>query len=201
MIVGVRLRHRAPVLWFIQTSLEKKSKQLEFRRRLSSYAVCKQMKNTSSGILFWFVLPSLWMCQAAALAQEDIFGNAPTNIYQVPTNNYEPPVVGPITSGASQFSGPFMGTSSLAGPVSPQAYVPTGPGIVEWGPIAVYPHLVYQVTYGDGIQAQPGTNSTTWINTVSPGVYFKIGDHWSIDYTPTLAFYSNPLFQDTTDQK
>jgi hypothetical protein len=159
------------------------------------------MKNTTSGRLLWFVLPALLMAQAAVQAQDNPYGNTLTNIYQVPTNNYQFAPVGPVTSASAMFSGPFMGTSTLAGPLAPQAYVPTGPPLAEWGPIGVYPHMLYRVTYGDGMQAQPGVNSTTFVNTVSPGVFFKLGSHWSLDYTPSLAFYSNPIFRDTTDQK
>jgi hypothetical protein len=197
----VLARHRATVSRLISAILEKQSKQLEFTPRLSSYSVCIRMKNTSSGMLFWFRLALLWVCQVAAQAQDNPYGNTLTNIYQVPTNNYQFAPVGPTTSASAMFSGPFMGTSTLAGPLAPQAYVPVGPPLAEWGPIGVYPHLLYQVTYGDGIEAQPGVNSTTFVNTVSPGVYFKLGSHWSLDYTPSLAFYSNPIFRDTTDQK
>ena len=158
------------------------------------------MKNKNSSTPLWIVLPSLCMCQVATLAQDNNYGNAPTNIYQVPTNNYQFAPVGPTTSASAMFSGPFMGTSAVAASMA-ALYVPTGPGLLEWGPIAVYPHLNYQMTYGDGIEARPGVNSTTLINTVAPGVFLKLGQHWSLDYTPSLAFYSNPIFRDTTDQK
>jgi hypothetical protein len=157
------------------------------------------MKNTSSGVLVWFVLPFACLCHTTALAQENVYGNGLTNVNQIATNNYPFQPIGPATSGTAMFSGPFMGTSALAGSVAGM-YVPTGPGLFEWGPTAVYPHLLYEVTYGDGIQGQPGVNSTTFVNTVAPGVLFKLGNHWTLDYTPSLAFYSNPIFRDTTDQ-
>jgi hypothetical protein len=159
------------------------------------------MKNTIAGVLCCFVLPSLWVGQSAAVAQETNYGNDLTNIYEVPTNYtpYQP--VAPTTHGSGFFGAPYMGTSAVAGsPSSSGINVPTGPGLVEWGPLHVYPHLRYSVTYGNGIEAAPGTNSTTWINTVTPGVLLTIGTHWSLDYSPSLAFYSNPAFRDTTDQ-
>src|ERR1700689_4474070 len=106
------------------------------------------MKNLGSGMLYWFVLLALLLAQAVPEAQDNAYANALTNIYQVPTNNYQFAPVGPVTSASAMFSGPFMGTSTLAGPLAPQAYVPTGPPIAEWGPIGVYPHLLYRVTYG-----------------------------------------------------
>ena len=71
---------------------------------------------------------------------------------------------------------------------------------MERGPFAVFPHLLYSATYGNGIEAQPGQNSTTVINTVAPGLLLRMGSHWTLDYTPSLSFFSSPLFHDTTDQ-
>jgi len=31
-------------------------------------------------------------------------------------------------------------------------------------------------------------------------VLLRLGNHWILDYTPSLAFYSNPIFRDTTGQ-
>jgi hypothetical protein len=80
-------------------------------------------------------------------------------------------------------------------------YNPTGPPLAGWGPFGIYPHLLYSLSYGNGIEARPGVNSTTLINTVAPGMFFRLGSVWFVDYTPSLTFYSNPVFHDTTDQK
>ena len=48
--------------------------------------------------------------------------------------------------------------------------------------------------------ARPGHQFTTAINEFSPGFLVGIGSHWSLDYNPTLRFYSNKAFQDHTDQ-
>jgi Putative beta-barrel porin 2 len=159
------------------------------------------MKNKNLASLCRLVCAFLWMCHAAE-AQQGIFGNAPTNNYQIPTNSYQSQSTGPTTPGSVQFGAPYMGTSALPGSgTAGSLYTPTGPPLTSWGPLAVYPHLLYMLTYGNGIEAQPGVNSTTFINTVAPGVFFKIGSHWDLDYTPTLAFYSNPIFRDTTGQR
>jgi hypothetical protein len=54
--------------------------------------------------------------------------------------------------------------------------------------------------YGNGIQAGPGSNVTTIIQTVSPGMSIDIGKHWTLDYTPTLTFYSATNFQNSLNQ-
>ena len=135
------------------------------------------------------------------MAQVDIYGNAQTNNFQYPSNNFLPLSTGPTAPGSGQFGAPFLGTTALARSLSAQSpYIPTGPGLARLGPFSVYPHLLYTLSYGNGLEAQPGKNSTTAINTIAPGVLFRMGHHWTMDYTPTLAFYSNPLFRDTTGQ-
>jgi hypothetical protein len=142
---------------------------------------------------------SLWAFPV--MAQEDIYGNAPTNNFQYQSNTFQPLSTGPTAPGSGQLSAPFLGTTALAGSLSAQTpYLPTGPGLERWGPLSVYPHLLYSFSYGNGLEAQPGINSTTAINTVAPGVLLRLGNHWILDYTPTLTFYSNPVFRDTTGQ-
>jgi hypothetical protein len=72
---------------------------------------------------------------------------------------------------------------------------------VQWGPFRVYPQITYSFTYGNGLEALPGLNSYTAINRVTPDVLIKMGDYWTLDYSPEWAFYSNPVFRDTTDQR
>ena len=43
----------------------------------------------------------------------------------------------------------------------------------------------------------PGQKEDTIIQTLAPGLRTDIGNHWSLDYTPTLAYYSSPEFQDS----
>jgi hypothetical protein len=138
--------------------------------------------------------------QTVAVAQQDIYGNGLIGSFQSQSNNYTSPLANSTIPAANQPLAPNMGTSALAGASAFRSlYVPTGPGLVAVGPLVVYPHLLDTTTYGNGLEAQPGKNSTTWVNTVAPGVFLKLGSHWTLDYTPSLTFYSNPLFHDTTD--
>jgi hypothetical protein len=135
------------------------------------------------------------------LAQQGAYWNGPTNSFLAQSNNFQTPPIGPTTPGTGQFGAPYMGTSALAGSSALNPVpIPAGSGLVNEGPFALYPHLLYRMTYGNDIRAQPGVNSTTLINTVAPGLLLKMGSHWYIDYTPSLSFYSNPNFRDTTDQ-
>jgi len=84
--------------------------------------------------------------------------------------------------------------ASSTGPSVPQANLP-----LQWGPIAMHPHVSYQVTYGNGIQSQPGQEQKTIVQTVSPGVGFDLGRVWRLDYSPSFTIYSDKAFKDTVD--
>ena len=71
---------------------------------------------------------------------------------------------------------------------------------LQWGPVTLHPHLDYQLSYGNGVQAAPGQPHNTLVNQVSPGILFNFGDHWTLDYTPTLFFYSSSSFQNVVNQ-
>ena len=88
-------------------------------------------------------------------------------------------------------------------PLAQNNAAPPGPEFqtpLRWGPFEVHGHLLYRLLYTDGLQAQPGQRSQTAINEISPGVLLDLGPHWRVDYTPSLRFYSNSRFRDTTDQ-
>ena len=94
----------------------------------------------------------------------------------------------------------FGGTSQLASP-PPSATTPM-PGAqnpLQWGPVGFFPHLLYQVSYGDSLQPTPGARVNSWINQVSPGILLSLGSHWVLDYTPTLRFYTGPGLENGTD--
>jgi hypothetical protein len=113
---------------------------------------------------------------------------------------YPPPQIGPAGIGTTEPTAPLMGTSVVGGPPGAISPVVTGPGISLWGPIDLHPHLLYTYTYGNGVQSTPGRASDTAINIVAPGFLMDLGLHWSIDYTPSLSFYSSSQFQDTVNQ-
>ena len=80
----------------------------------------------------------------------------------------------------------------------PGGLIPQTLGPVQLGPVDFHPHLLYQFIYGDGIPSAPTNHLTSAIQEISPGLLLDIGAHWTLDYTPTLIFYSNPQLSDTT---
>ena len=73
------------------------------------------------------------------------------------------------------------------------------PRLFDLGPVQLRPHFFYRFSYGDGIQPEPGHKKVTAVNEISPGVLLDIGNHWHLDYTPTLRYYSNKAFRDGFD--
>lgn len=67
------------------------------------------------------------------------------------------------------------------------------------GPFTFHPHVDYRFLYGNGIQSAPGRQSTTAINSFSPGLATQLGTRWNLDYTPTWTYYSNHTFHDTVN--
>ncbi|MGH7952925.1 MAG: outer membrane beta-barrel protein, partial [Limisphaerales bacterium] len=78
--------------------------------------------------------------------------------------------------------------------LKPQSYEP-----FQWGTFLARPHLNYQFIDASGILSAPGEPEHTTIQQVSPGILFNVGDHWALDYTPTLAYYSNNHFRNQFD--
>lgn len=108
----------------------------------------------------------------------------------------------PATGSPGIVPGPRLGgTSQLAvpAPVAETTLFSAGEGLLQWGMVHLDPHFLYQLSYGNGLQAQPGQQANTLVNQFSPGVLVQLGPHWSLDYTPTLRFYSDSRFQDGTD--
>jgi hypothetical protein len=69
----------------------------------------------------------------------------------------------------------------------------------KWGPITARPHVLYRFLYASGLPLAPGNQQDTFINEIDPGIAFDIGNHWELDYTPTLRYYSNHQFTDEFD--
>jgi hypothetical protein len=69
----------------------------------------------------------------------------------------------------------------------------------KYGPVVIRPQISYQFLYGSGIDSAPGQSQNTIVQQFSPGVLFNIGAHWTLDYTPTLTFYSSSFFRNTVD--
>ena len=66
--------------------------------------------------------------------------------------------------------------------------------------LTLRPHVDYQFLYGDGIQSAPGHPENTVIQEIAPGLRLDVGEHWSLDYTPSWTLYSNNHFQNTFNQ-
>lgn len=62
------------------------------------------------------------------------------------------------------------------------------------------PHGDYQFLYVNGMLASPSNIHNTFINTVTPGITVDLGRHWTLDYSPTLVFYSDSAFHNAVNQ-
>lgn len=73
------------------------------------------------------------------------------------------------------------------------------PSLLQWGPVSLRPHLFYKLLYSDGVQSAPGVRSKSSIQTIAPGLLLGLGNHWTLDYTPTLTYYSTQSLRDSLD--
>lgn len=96
---------------------------------------------------------------------------------------------------------PTQGTSQLAGepPPLPGGTPLSVPNLLRWGPVVLRPHFDYRFFYSEGILYQPGHPINSFVNQVSPGMFFELGKHWILDYTPSLFYYSSSLMRNTLD--
>lgn len=69
----------------------------------------------------------------------------------------------------------------------------------QWGPLILHPRIGYGLSYGTGLQSQPGQARKSVINTVSAGFGLDVGRHWDLGYTAGATFYSNPKFKNNVD--
>ncbi len=69
----------------------------------------------------------------------------------------------------------------------------------QYGPVTLRPHVDYSFSYGNGILAGPTNQQNTATHQISPGILAQLGYHWTLDYTPTIRFYSNNQFKDGVD--
>jgi hypothetical protein len=137
---------------------------------------------------------------------QDLQTNAPP---ESPTPPSAVPFFGNPQSQPSSASGyqgelpaaPFAGTSQLSvAPPITQGLPLRSAGLVHWGFIHFYPFIVYDISYGNNLQSAPGQHADTLINAVTPGLIIRLGDHWTLNYTPTLRFYSSSQFNNAVDQ-
>lgn len=112
--------------------------------------------------------------------------------------NFVSPAEGPVFTNQAPLA-PRLSTSGSQLAAQPAVAAVSAQPLAQWGPVGVRPHVFYSLSYGNGLQALPGQQSDTLINEIDPGVLFQVGDHWTLDYTPTLRYYSSRLFKDTFD--
>jgi hypothetical protein len=86
-------------------------------------------------------------------------------------------------------------------PPPPASNLPAG-GLSPYhlGPVELHPRLSYQFTSGDGLPVRGGQRISSNIQTFTAGVTADLGDHWSMDYSPTWVSYSSETMNDSFDQ-
>jgi hypothetical protein len=69
--------------------------------------------------------------------------------------------------------------------------------MLRWGPLTLHAQVAYSLSYGNGLQSSPGQQANTLVNELDLGLLFQWGSHWTLNYTPTLDFYSSSAFRNT----
>ena len=73
------------------------------------------------------------------------------------------------------------------------------PQPLRFGPVTFRPHPFYSFLYASGLQVGTNNAERSVIQQISAGVTVDLGRHWTLDYTPTLLFYSNHDFRDSVN--
>lgn len=158
-------------------------------------------KSTPASLICSFVLAAVGTGTAAFAQNADT--NATSTAVQSPylsqpliQTNEPPPAQAWYSTETAQAPG-LSGTSQI----SRRSNVPLSPvpPLLHWGPLTMQTRLTYDVSYGNGLQPEPGHQSNTVINRVAPGIAFQWGNHWNLDYTPSLTFYSSHAIRDSVD--
>jgi Putative beta-barrel porin 2 len=77
---------------------------------------------------------------------------------------------------------------------------PDSAGLFQYGPVTLHPHVSNSLIYGNGIQSSIGNEQDTLVDILSLGVTADLGRHWTVDYSPTLNFYSSRQFHNNVNQ-
>ena len=128
----------------------------------------------------------------ASIAQE-------INPFQISATTNEVQAPPPVALPESSLPPRISGVGQLASP-PPVGAVPPQP-LLSAGPINFQPHVLYSLSYARGLQAGPGQRVNTTINEIDPGILLQIGNHWLLDYTPILRYYTSASFRDTWDNQ
>src|SRR5262249_30846543 len=81
-----------------------------------------------------------------------------------------------------------------APPSAPAPYEP-----FKWDQFVLRPHVDYQYVDAYHILAAPSNIVNSAIQRISPGFLLNLGPHWALDYTLTIALYSNTNFGTEVD--
>jgi len=69
-----------------------------------------------------------------------------------------------------------------------------------YGPYVLRPHVNYSFVYGTGLLTSTNHPVNSIIQTISPGATLDLGQHWSVDYSPSLVYYSNKQLPNSANQ-
>lgn len=120
----------------------------------------------------------------------------------LPAEVSETPDWAAATPTAPPFLTPGLGTSTLGSPAIPSIFSAAPPDHSRGfraGPFDFRPRLSYEVVYGDGLTSGPTRDQATWLQTISPGLQTLWGDHWTLDYTPSVRIYSADNYDNTVN--
>lgn len=103
---------------------------------------------------------------------------------------------------ATPFLTPGLGTSAIGSATIPAVF--TGlpkdhTGGVRAGPFDFRPRVAYEVVYGDGLTSGATRDQETWLQTITPGLETLWGDHWTLDYAPSVRLYSADNYRDAVN--
>jgi len=89
------------------------------------------------------------------------------------------------------------GNAAKEAPTEPRA-APLD-AMASWGAVHIHPRASYQFLYSSGLHSTPGQSADTFTHTIAPGVTVDLGPHVSMDYSPSIRFFSEKGFHNTVD--
>lgn len=100
----------------------------------------------------------------------------------------------------SPFLRPGLGTSAIGAPTLSPLDPQPNPSQIRYGPFDLWPRVAYDVSYGNGLNAGPDRNQSTWLQTLNPAFNLGIGNHWTIGYSPSIRIFTLEGFENTVNQ-
>ena len=70
----------------------------------------------------------------------------------------------------------------------------------KFGSVVLHPRLSYSYMNSEGLPAPDGRRIASEIYTVASGLSVDLGEHWSLDYSPTWVNYTSGAMSDSFDQ-